>query len=207
MALICPTVLAETPESFAEQIGKVAFAPRIQIDVSDGEFAPNKTINLNQLYFNDGQATDLHLMIKRPAQWLEAAIALGPNLIVLHAEAEIDFLKLSEHIRRFGIKVGVAILPDTTVESVAEPIRASDHVLIFGGHLGFMGGAADLAQLKKVAEIRAINHDVEIGWDGGAKLDNIKQIAAAGVDVINAGSAITKSDNPEAAYTALTELL
>lgn len=207
MSIICPTVLADTPEKFSEQMAKVSFAPRIQIDLIDNFLTAAETINLNQVYFNDGQATDLHLMFQEPSRWLEMIIALKPYLVVFHAEANIaDFQKLVEHIQKFGIKVGLAILPETTIQSQQEKIKIVDHVLIFAGQLGFMGGQADLAQTRKVQEIRQIKNDIEIGWDGGANDSNVAELSRAGIDVINVGSFIMKSENPAATHKKLAEL-
>jgi ribulose-phosphate 3-epimerase len=130
-----------------------------------------------------------------------------PNSVILHAETDADLPRIFEHLRKFGIKCGVAILPETPVASVREVIEIADHVLIFGGHLGYQGGAADLAQLDKLVQVRAIIPDVEIAWDGGANLDNVAKIAAAGVDVINVGAAISKTDDPEASYQKLVKIV
>jgi ribulose-phosphate 3-epimerase len=146
-------------------------------------------------------------MIRQPRQWLESAISLQPNLVILHAEAEGDLLESLKYLQKLNIKAGVALLPDTTPAAAAELIKIADHALIFGGHLGYQGGTADLAQLSKAAAIRALNPKIEIGWDGGATADNVQEIARAGVDVINVGSAILKSDDPEAAFAKLTQLL
>jgi ribulose-phosphate 3-epimerase len=209
MATICPTVLASTPEEFAREMARVGFAPRIQVDLSDGEFSPTRTINLNRVYFNENQLTDLHLMLKKPLEWLEMIVSLKPHMAIFHAETVTDaeFLKADEHLARVGVKVGVAILPETTAEAARAKISTADHVLIFGGHLGFMGGEAQLDQLEKVRDIRALKPDVEIGWDGGANASNVAAIAAGGVDVINVGSAIMKSDDPEKSYAELTRIV
>lgn len=206
MPIICPTITAYTPEEFAYQNDKVKFAPRAQIDITDGVLAPSHTINLNQVYFNEGQTIDLHLMIQKPTEWLEMAIALHPNMIVVHAEAELDFVRVAEHIKKFGIKFGVAILPETTVEQVRDKIIISDHVLIFGGHLGYQGGQADLTQADKVKEIRQLSPGIEIGWDGGANESNVTELSQQGIDVINVGSAIMKSETPEETYKNLSRL-
>jgi ribulose-phosphate 3-epimerase len=213
MSEIVPTVTAVTPNAYAAALKKLAFAPRLHIDIADGEFAPSRTVSLNQIYWdrNDTLRTvDLHLMIKRPAEWLHQIVALAPDLVILHAEiddADVNLPKIFEHLHRFNIKCGVAILPETTVEAAANFIKLADHVLVFGGHLGYQGGAADLSQLDKVSEIKRLNPDVEIAWDGGANLDNIVEIEAAGVDVINVGAAVARADDPRAAYEKLVKVL
>jgi ribulose-phosphate 3-epimerase len=71
-----------------------------------------------------------------------------------------------------------------------------DHVLIFAGHLGVQGSPADLMQMEKIALVRNMKPEVEIGWDGGANMSNIRALAHADLDVINVGSAIARSENP-----------
>lgn len=210
MSTIVPTITATTPSDYATALEKLAFAPRLHIDITDGEFAPSRTINLNQVYWGEGKTIDLHLMLARPIEWLEMMVSLSPNLVILHTESDeprANLPRIFEHLRKFGIKCGVAILPDTRVENVREIIEIADHILIFGGHLGYQCGAADLNQLQKVAEIKAINPNAEIAWDGGANVENVAEIAAAGVGVINVGAAILKSDNPESAYQQLLEAI
>ena len=101
----------------------------------------------------------------------------------------------------------MALLPETSPEQVADIIKLADHALVFGGHLGYQGGTADLNQLEKVARIRELNPDVEIAWDGGANAGNVAEIAATGIDIINVGSAIMGSANPEKSYQDLQQLV
>ena len=210
MAEIVPTITAMSPTDYAEALAKLDFAPRLHIDITDGEFAPSRTVNLNQIYWGENKVVDLHLMIREPAQWLHQVISLNPSLAIFHAEisdAAKTLPKIREHLAKFGIKFGVAILPETRVENIREIIVTADYVLIFGGHLGFQGGTADLSQLAKVAQIREINKTCEIAWDGGANAENVHDIATAGVDVINVGSTIAKSDNSEQTWRKLSELV
>ena len=82
-----------------------------------------------------------------------------------------------------------------------------EHILIFGGHLGFQGGEADLDQLDKVREAKEAYPEARIGWDGGVNAENVEAIAAAGVDVINVGSYLKNAEDPEKAYDQLTTLV
>ena len=209
MSLICPSVTPSSPDPhvYREQIERVSFAPRVQIDLMDGDFAPHKNLNPIQVWWPDGMQADIHLMYRRPSEHLETLISLSPHLILLHAEAEGDIPSYLEHIRKFGIKAGVAILPDTSIESVYGCIEVSDHVLLFSGNLGEFGGKADPGLLEKVPQIRAISPGIEIGWDGGANADNVQALAAGGIDVINVGGAIQRAADPKQAYEELCSLV
>lgn len=215
MVTIAPTITTDDPAVYATRLDEfLAFAPRIQIDITDGQFAPSRTINLNQVYWSPADKRtskiDLHLMIKRPIEWLDQIVALVPDKVILHAESDdaANMLpRIFAHLRRFGMAVGVALLPATQPESVAEIIADVDSVLIFGGYLGYQGGVADLTQLGKIPAIQQINSTVTIEWDGGANLSNVSQIAAAGVDQINIGSAISGASDPAVAYRQLVEVV
>ena len=76
-------------------------------------------------------------------------------------------------------------------------------MLIFAGQLGVQGSQADLMQMEKIALVRNIKPDVEIAWDGGANMSNVRALAHAELDVINVGSAITRAENPAAAFQEL----
>ena len=213
MTIIAPTITTNDPAVYARRLEDfLTFAPRIQIDITDGQFAPSQTINLNQVYWPPADKReckiDLHLMLQRPIDWLDQIVAVVPDKVILHAESDDAgrmLPRIYEHLQRFGMQVGVALLPETQPADAADIIRAVDSVLIFGGHLGYQGGVADLTQLGKIPAIQQINSTVTIEWDGGANLSNVSQIAAAGVDQINIGSAISGASDPAVAYRQLVE--
>lgn len=213
MTIIAPTITTNDPAVYARLLEDfLTFASRIQIDITDGQFAPSQTINLNQVYWPPADKReckiDLHLMLQRPIDWLDQIVAVVPDKVILHAESDDAgrmLPRIYEHLQRFGMQVGVALLPETQPADVADIIRAVDSVLIFGGHLGYQGGVADLTQLGKIPAIQQINSTATIEWDGGANLSNVSQIAAAGVDQINIGSAISGASDPAVAYRQLVE--
>lgn len=215
MTIIAPTITTNDPAVYARRLEDfLTFAPRIQIDITDGQFAPSQTINLNQVYWppadKRGCKIDLHLMLQRPIDWLDQIVAVVPDKVILHAESDDAgrmLPRIYEHLQRFGMQVGVALLPETQPADVADIIRVVDSVLIFGGHLGYQGGVADLTQLGKIPAIQQINSTATIEWDGGANLSNVSQIAAAGVDQINIGSAISGVPDPAVAYRQLVEVV
>jgi len=210
MSLICPTVTPITidPHEYREQLEKVApLADRLQLDFMDGEFASPASLNVAQAWWPEGKIIDIHLMYRRPLEYIETLVSLRPSLVIIHAEAEGDIRGMLEHLQGLGIRAGVALLPETAVSSVRDLIEVADHVLIFAGKLGSFGGTADLTQLGKVDEIRAIKPTMEIGWDGGANADNVATLAAGGIDVINAGGAIQHAADPTEAFYHLKSLL
>ena len=207
MSIISPTITVSSKdyETYINRYSK--FAKRIHIDLSDGVFTPNSTISTDQIYWPLDLMIDLHLMYQNPMNYLEDIINLKPNLAIVHAEVDFNVQAFFGALRTNSIKCGIAILPQTEVKSIQQLITSLDHILIFSGHLGFYGGQADLNLLSKVDEIKQINPHIEISWDGGINLENVKQISDRGVNVLNVGGYISTSHNPEETYKKLVEVI
>ena len=205
MSIIAPAILSETSNDFKIYIDKIdGFAKRIHIDISDGKFAPNKTISPEQIWWPSGLITDIHAMVENPMDSLQKMIDLRPNLVIYHAEIKNDyFIEAVKELKKVGIKVGVALLRSTVPTDVSKLISMVDHVLIFSGDLGKYGGTANLIQLEKIRLIKTINPKAEIGWDGGVNLTNAFAIANDGVDVLDVGGAIAKANKPVDMYNQL----
>jgi len=204
MSVVAPAILAETPDDYKAAVERVhPFAQRVHIDICDGEFAPSFTIGAAQVWWPQEWVVDIHAMVARPSEHLETLVSLKPHMIIFHAEVQEDLAPILQHVKQFGIKAGVALLRPTVPSTVTAAIEAADHVMIFSGDLGKYGGTASLMQLEKVRLIRAIRQDLEIGWDGGANVENAYSLAQGGIDVLNVGGVIAKADDPQATYTAL----
>lgn len=204
---ICPTVLAGTPEEYRNQIERIArFAVRVHIDLADGKFAPTKTIALDQVWWPGGVRADLHVMYQRPFEHSRLYRTLGPQMVIVHAEAEGDFVDFANEMHRYGIEVGVALKASTPVDLIRPALNWIDYVLVFSGNLGHFGGQADTHLLTKVMQLRKLKPQLEIGWDGGINDRNAKILAAGGVDVLNVGGFIQHATDPELAYQTLHRL-
>ena len=204
MSVIAPAVLAENPDDYKAKIERIQnFAQRIHIDISDGEFAPTFTINAAQAWWPQEWIADIHAMVARPSEHLETLISLKPHLIIFHAEASENIVPILQHVKKFGIKAGVGLLRSTVPSNVSAMIAEADHVMIFSGDLGKYGGTANMMQLEKVRLIRAIRTDVEIGWDGGVTVENAYSLAQGGIDVLNVGGTLDKTEDPQTVYATL----
>ena len=205
-AVIAPAVLAESAEQYKEQVERITgFAERVHIDLTDGEFAPSFTVGVSELWAPAGWTIDIHLMAHKLDEYVPKLIALRPHLIIIHAEAEGDVLGALRDIKQAGIMAGLALLKPTVPRTVETLIKEADHVLIFSGELGKFGGSASLMQLEKIRLIKAINPNVEIGWDGGVMIDNAYSLVQGGVNVLNVGGAIQKSSDPQTAFSQLQQ--
>ncbi|MDO4611796.1 MAG: hypothetical protein Q4B34_02980 [Candidatus Saccharibacteria bacterium] len=201
---IVPAILTDNKVDYRTQVERInGFTKRVQIDVTDGKFATAPTLDLTNVWWPKSWSTDIHLMAEKPSTYLSTILKLSPSLCILHAEAVEDLTPIFAQLKARGIKIGVALLLSTYPGAVEEYIKAADHVLIFAGQIGVQGAPADMIQMEKISLIRAINPDVEIGWDGGANMMTVRALAHADVDVINVGSALAKAENPAAAYQEL----
>lgn len=204
MAQIVPTITTSDPNRYNMLIESFNnFSRRVQIDVSDGEFAPSILIPPTSIWWPKEWETDIHMMVAHPAQHLQVILKIHPSLCIFHAEASDNLQPIFTQLKTAGIRTGLALLKSTCPADVKDLITMVDHVLIFAGDLGKQGGTADMLQMEKVALIRAIKNDVEIGWDGGANTGNVRALSQAGVNVINVGSAITNAKEPTAMYQTL----
>lgn len=213
MIELSPTITTDSAKVCSDHLAvfwnKVS---QIHIDISDGKFAPSRTIDLDDIVLPDGEARtriSLHLMVERPLDLLDTIIELQPYEVLIHAEIpdfSLVFARLYRLLTATNIKLGVAILPKTRVDQIAGELSLADSALIFGGKLGYQGGKADLAQLKKVAKIRRIKPDIAVQYDGGANQSNIVQIGRAGVDIINIGSAVDWQDDTLGKFMKLAQL-
>lgn len=204
MSIIAPTVTAETADDYKAQIERVhTFAERVHIDITDGEFAPTFTLSAAQIWWPQDWTVDIHAMVARPSDHLETLVSLKPNMIIFHVETQEDIVPILQHVKKFDIKAGIALLKSTVPSTVTAAIEEADHVMIFSGDLGRQGGTASLMQLEKVRLIKAIRQDVEIGWDGGVTVENAFGLAQGGVDVLNVGSTIASAADPKSTYATL----
>lgn len=208
MAIICPTVTAFEPHEYRAQMERaIGLSGRVHIDLMDGEFAPTTSPDLLQIWWGHNTLADIHLMYQRPMDHLQQLLKLRPHMVIVHNEATVHHMHFAAELHKAEIKVGLALLHDTPVEYAHQVMHSFDQVLVFSGDLGYHGGKADLALLEKVKYLRKHHPEVEIAWDGGINAQNAKQLVDAGVDVLNVGGYIQKSEDPEGAYAKLSEVI
>lgn len=204
MTVVVPAILAESADTYKAQVERLAgVGDRVHIDISDGEFAPSLTLSAAQVWWPQEWIADIHAMVARPSEHLQALVSLKPHMIIFHAETTENIVPVLQQIKKVGIKAGLALLKTTVPSMVSDAVKEADHVLIFTGNLGHYGGQASLMQLEKARLIRRINPSVEIGWDGGANIDNAYSLAQGGIDVVNVGGAFATAADPQDMYARL----
>ncbi|HZM63654.1 MAG TPA: hypothetical protein VFB59_00820 [Candidatus Saccharimonadales bacterium] len=204
---VCPTITARSAHEYREQMERVApFATRVHIDVADGVFTPVKLAPLKDVWWPHGVHADLHVMFQKPFDYIKEYIRLAPKMVVIHAEAEGQFMPFAKAMHDHHIKVGVALKPHTQVEAIEGALDVVDHVLIFSGNLGHFGGQANTHLLTKVLLLRKLKPGLEVGWDGGINNQNANVLAAGGVNVLNVGGFIHHAHDPRNAYETLERM-
>jgi len=204
LVVVAPTILTDDPARYKLLIETYhPFTKRAQVDISDGSLAPSITVSETAIWWPKGWIIDIHMIVAQPSSHVPALLKLMPNLVVLHPEATEDLLPIFSSLKKNGVKVGVAIMKGVYPGDIKEIIEAADHAMIFSGALGQTGGTAELLLLEKVRLIKKFKPAIEIGWDGGANLKNIRTIAQAGINIINVGGAIIGSQDPAKAYAEL----
>ena len=111
---IVPTILTDNKQDYRAQAERInIFTRRVQIDVTDGIFAPTQTLDITNVWWPKNWEADLHLMVANPSEHLDTVLKLNPSLCILHAEANEDLLPSFQILKDAGIKTGVALLPST----------------------------------------------------------------------------------------------
>jgi ribulose-phosphate 3-epimerase len=197
---VAPSILSADFSRLGEEIRAVeaAGADIIHIDVMDGHFVPNITIG--PLIVQAARKVtklplDVHLMIENPELYLADFVKAGADYLTVHAEAAYHLHRLVQSMREHkGLKAAVSLNPATPLEMLDYVLGDLDMVLIMSVNPGFGGQAFIPSQLDKIRALRKRiddrNLSVEIEVDGGVKTDNATAIAAAGADILVAGSAI-----------------
>jgi ribulose-phosphate 3-epimerase len=152
---------------------------------------------------------DVHLMIENPDDYIPAFAEAGADIIVVHAEAVRHLHRTLQLIKSLGKKAGVSLNPATSLSSLDIILSELDLVLLMTVNPGFGGQSFINGSLEKIAELRQrIDHlgmPIELEVDGGVKVDNIEQIAAAGADVFVAGSAVFGSADYQGTISQLKD--
>ena len=206
MIKISPSILSSDFANLESEIKKLelAKADMLHIDVMDGHFVPNITLGpaiVKSLRKDVNMVFDTHLMIENPDDYIKDFVDAGSDLIVVHAEACRHLHRTIQNIKSYNVKVGVALNPATSIESIKHIIEDVDMVLIMTVNPGFGGQSFIESMLEKIKELKQLiddkNLNVDIQVDGGIKPDNIHKVVEAGANIIVAGSAIFNSENIE----------
>jgi len=206
---VVPAILTEDPKSLKEMIHLAdSFTDYIQIDIMDGRFVPSQSITYKDLIaLPPGIIWEAHLMVERPENHLEDFAKAGAQKVIFHYEATSSPQNVISQARELGLKIGLAINPETDVTAFRPLVNKIDSILFLTVHPGFYGSRFIPEVLDNVKVLRQNEPDIEIGVDGGIKESNIVQIALTGVDVLYIGSAIFLQSHPAEKYREFMALV
>ncbi|MBI5026139.1 MAG: ribulose-phosphate 3-epimerase [Nitrospirae bacterium] len=204
MVKIAPSILSADFSRLGEEVKKAvkAGADLIHIDVMDGHFVPNITVGplvVEALRKITSLPLDVHLMIEEPDRFIMPFVKAGADIITIHSEASVHLHRSIHWIRESGKKAGVSLNPATPLSSLDFILPDVDLVLLMSVNPGF-GGQGFIPQvIGKIKRLKEIIEDagyrIEIEVDGGVNVDNVREIAMAGADILVMGSAFFNSED------------
>lgn len=210
-AEIIPAVIAKSQGELEQRINLVKdFVGRIQLDVMDGIFVANESLNFNFKLPKTDCEFEAHLMVDNPDNWVKrnwqkVDIVLIP---IESCEKPKEFIKFFKNpSTRLGArKIGFALNPETSLEAIENYLDEINQVLIMTVNPGFYGAKFLPETLEKVRELRKLKPKMDIEVDGGINPETIKMAFEAGANLFISGSYIINSQNPKEAIEILQKL-
>jgi ribulose-phosphate 3-epimerase len=211
---IATSILSADFGRLAEEVraAEAAGADLVHVDVMDGRFVPNITLGplvVEAVRKATRLPIDVHLMIVEPERYVEAFAKAGADLVSVHAEVSPHLHRTLQVIRAAGARPAVALNPATPLSALDHVLGDCEMVLVmtvnpgFGGQKYIEACTAKVRRLREMADARKQALDIEV--DGGIRTDTAATVAAAGANVLVAGTAVFGAADYRQAIRALRE--
>ena len=210
--IIAPSILAADFLHLSKDVDIVnEHADIFHLDIMDGTFVPNISFGfpvVEAIAKEARKPMDVHLMIVHPEKYVERFAKAGASMISFHYEAALEETDtVIDLIHSFNVKAGIVINPDCPVEKIFPYLGKVDYVLLMSVFAGFGGQKfieTTYDRVKAVKkELKRIGSKALIEVDGGVSPQNAGKLGKAGVDILVAGSAVFRAEDPAAAVAAL----
>jgi len=203
---IVPAIIAKSNEEMQEKILKVKdYTNIIQLDVMDGNFVPNESLNFDLDLPKILGQYEAHLMVADPLDWINKN-SEKVSTIIFHFEPTNDPEHIINLIKQKNKKAAISINPETKVEKIIHLLDKLDQILVMTVDPGFYGSKFIPEMADKIKEIRKLMPNLDIEVDGGISPDTIKLVKDAGANMFVSGSYIIKSDDSEKNINTLKQL-
>ena len=214
MVEIAPSILSADFTRLGADIEAVerGGAGVLHVDVMDGHFVPNITVGLpvvRSLARTTRLPLDTHLMISEPGRYAEQFVEAGAQMVSVHIEVDPHIHRTLMSIKGRGAKAGIVINPATSLSALEEALPFADYVLVMSVNPGFGGqkfiptSVDKVRRLRRMIDERGLSARIEI--DGGIDRSNIAEVAAAGAEIMVAGTAVFGQDDPARAVRELLD--